>query len=191
MNDNLPRGRGQLLGVFLIALGALFLAGQMFDFDLGTLFNFDWADVSWPLYIIIPGLVLIFLGIASGRASSALTILGSLLVLTGLLLAYMEESGAFSAWAYAWALIFPTSIGVGQVLHGYFHHQQDMLNSGVRLALVGLALFVIGLSFFEGTIGLNSVENRMLSKLVGPVLLIGLGVYLLWRRAQPLEKPKG
>lgn len=190
MNENLPRGRGQLLGVFLIALGALFLAGQVFDFDPGSLFDFEWADVSWPLYIIIPGLVLIFLGMAAGRASSALTILGSLLALTGILLAYMEESGTYSAWAYAWALIFPTSIGLGQVIHGYFHHQPDMVNNGARLALAGLVLFVIGLSFFEGTIGLNSVENRTLSRIAGPALLIGVGVYLLWRRESSPEKSK-
>jgi len=46
------------LGLLLIVLGALFLAGQAVGFDLGRF--------GWPFFVIIPGLAVSGAGLAAG-----------------------------------------------------------------------------------------------------------------------------
>ncbi len=49
--------RSNNLGAYiLIGLGVLFLAGQIFDFDIGRIF-----DISWPLFVVIPGVIFLII----------------------------------------------------------------------------------------------------------------------------------
>jgi hypothetical protein len=59
-------GTNQLIGFVLVGLGVLFLLGQIFNINVMSLFDFGWWQVSWPLYVIIPGAIIIVLGVISG-----------------------------------------------------------------------------------------------------------------------------
>jgi hypothetical protein len=108
------------LGVLLIALGALFLAGQAVGFDLG--------HFGWPFFFIIPGLAVFGIGLAAGGPTGErMTPLGAAVTMTGLILLYQNAADHFESWAYAWALAFPTAIGLGHTIYGLLKERKDMV----------------------------------------------------------------
>lgn len=173
---------GLVVGIILVLIGVVFLVDQVADVNIwGSLFS----GLSWPLYIILPGLLFFVAMLLFGRGNGALAIPGSLITTVGLILAYQNSTGRFENWAYAWALVAPTSIGVGLVLGGLWSGQQQWVRNGVRFAVIGLIIFVVGWVFFEVVLGLSGYVFGALGDIVGvaaPLLLIGLGVYLLRRR---------
>jgi hypothetical protein len=59
------RGGDTALGGLLLLLGILVLAGQALDLDVG--------EVGWPFFVIVPGLGLLGLGLATdGRLGEVL-----------------------------------------------------------------------------------------------------------------------
>ncbi len=174
MNDE-QRGRtNQVVGILLVVLGGIFLLGQLFGVNI-------WR-VAWPFYVIIPGVLILVFGLAAGPSASIVTILGSMTTVTGLLLLYQSTTNHWVSWAYAWALVVPGSIGAGSMLHGVWTHQHKMVDDGLRLATVGVVLFGLGWVFFELVLGLGGFVNQAVGRVVGPLLLIAVGAYLLWRR---------
>ena len=159
-----------ILGAILIIAGAAFLVTNVTGFAL---------DAAWPLFIIIPGLVLVAASFAAGgEAGGGLAIAGSIVTTVGLILAVQEATGLYATWAYAWALVAPGSVGVGMFLFGTFTDRADLRLAGLRLAGIGLALFVGFALFFEGVIGLSSDGPPPLEGLL-PVALIALGAILV------------
>jgi len=169
MNEN-TKGSVRLgLGAVLVALGALFLLEQFFDFRLG-----DWM---WPFFIIIPGL-LCFVGmVLGGKSAGQLAIPGSIVTTVGLLLLYQNTFNHFESWAYAWALI-PVAVGVGLMINGAWSDQPALVHNGRRVVGIGLVLFLVGFVFFELVLHIGGMANG----LVPPLLLILAGIYLLLRR---------
>lgn len=184
-----PRRNPNLWGAILIGLGVLFLPGQMADFEFLRL---NWGMVAWPLFPIIVGIALIVLGLVLEPKNQAMTIVGVILTVAGAVLWFQAATGAYQTWAYAWALVVPTSIGLGMRLHGEVTHQPLLVSRGITLTVVGLVMFGVGFTFFEYTVNLSGFDDSVVGRLLGPVLLIGLGVYALWRRSSyPVEeKPK-
>src|SRR5215216_2237445 len=130
------------LGILLIVLGALFFVGQAIGFDLGHL--------GWPFFVIIPGLAVFGVGLAVGGPSGErITPLGAAVTMTGVILLYQNATDHFESWAYAWALVFPTATGLGQMIYGSLKESKQMVVSGRRSALIGIAIFVVGAFFFE------------------------------------------
>lgn len=179
MSANNSPGRGGLItGILLVGLGALFLLGQFFDFDL-------WSTLLWPLVIIVPG-VLFFVGMAlGGRSAGPLAIPGSIVTTVGLLLLYQSLSGHWESWAYAWTLVFPTAVGVGLLINGTWSAMPSLRESGMKWITAGLVLFVVSGIFFEL---LLNISGGVISDVVWPALLILLGLYLLLRRSQRQEE---
>lgn len=166
-----PGDVGKVFGFILIALGMVFLVGQWFHFDVG-----EWG---WPFFIIIPGAVLLLIGIAGDdHVSQPLLILGSVVSAVGVLLFLQNLTGLWASWAYGWALVGPMAVGIGQMLYGTVKHHPEAVRAGSRLAAIGLALFVAGLIFFELIIGISGFG---LGSWIWPILLIGLGVFLIAR----------
>ena len=158
-------------GVALIGLGALFLIGQLLPLDLGRYF--------WPFLIIVPGALLFLLALTRpGANSEGLAIAGSIVTMVGLLLLYQNSTGHWASWAYAWALVAPTSVGLGLIVYGAFKGRGGLVASGLRLAGIGGAIFLAGAVFFELVLGISGLG---LGSLGWPLLLIGLGVLLLLR----------
>jgi hypothetical protein len=173
MQHREPVSKSLWLGVLLIALGILFLASQLFGFNLFRVFS-----VAWPVYILVPGILLMLVGYTSGKSGIPITSLGSVVTMTGLIFVYQTVFNAFETWAYAWTL-YPAAVGATMLLHHYRYNAPDTADAGLRLVSISVVLFVIFWTFFELIIGLRGPRNDLLSKLVGPALLIGVGAYLL------------
>lgn len=167
-------GRGGRLaslafGAAFILFGLLLLVGQLLHIDLGGLL--------WPFFIIVPGLVLFLAAVlASGKAGEPMAIVGSIIMMIGGILLFQNVTGLWATWAYAWALIAPTSIGLGLLVWGAIKGHPDKVKEGLNLAGVGFVIFLVAAAFFELVIGISGFG---LGPLALPFLLIGLGVLLV------------
>lgn len=166
---------GTLMGAALILLGIVFLAGRF----IVSVFDFDLGHYAWPFFIIIPG-VLMFIGafLLEPRAGATLAMFGGMVVTTGSILMIQNIFDLFASWAYAWALIAPTSMGLAKLVYGALRGLVDEVNTGLTLAGIGAVIFVVAGAFFELVIGINGLRLNV-SWLCWPTLLIGLGVMLL------------
>jgi hypothetical protein len=163
------RDLGAALGALLISLGVLFLAGQLFHVELG-----HWG---WPFFIIVPGSVVLALGIAvNDQTSRPLILVGSVTTATGMLLFYQNATDHYASWAYAWALIAPTAFGAGELIYGLLKDHPQAVTAGTRLITIGLIIFFVGAIFFELVIGIGGFG---LNGWVWPVVLICLGAFLV------------
>jgi hypothetical protein len=161
-----------MAGAALIGLGLLFLVGQFLGANVWRLI--------WPLALVGAG-GLFFVGmVTGGKASAGLAIPGSILSTLGLLMLYQNLSGHWASWAYAWTLIV-VAVGAGVWLMGRWSQDEDRARSGLRLAGVGVALFVVFGAFFE--LGAMLLGARGPAQLLFPILLILVGLYLVAARS--------
>jgi uncharacterized membrane protein YhaH (DUF805 family) len=159
------------LGGLLIVLGIIFFAGQQLNIDISA--------ATWPLYVIVPGLALVTLGLTQ-RRGSGLTIAGSVVTMVGLVLLYQNATDHWESWAYAWALVGPGGSGIGMLLYGTRSRDAKMARDGFWTILTAVGLFAVGLVFFEGIIGISG-ERLPLPQWVLPVAVIVIGVLVLVR----------
>jgi hypothetical protein len=173
-----PRIGTMVLGGALVVLGILFILGQLLDIHVGR--------YVWPFYIIVPGVLLfVFALTTGGSAGEGLAIFASMVTMTGTLLLYQNTFDHFQSWAYAWALVVPTSIGLGQIIYGSIKGREQTVRNGRRVATIGGAIFLVGAVFFELIIGISGFG---LGRYAGAILLIGLGIFILfrtWRSGAP------
>lgn len=161
------------IGLGLIAFGVLFLAGTILQIDIwGTL---------WPLFIVIPGLIFFVGMIVLGRPGAPLSVPGSIITMAGVILFIQNLTGLWSTWAYAWALIAPTAVGIGVAVAGIWSEDPRAVRVGSALAGIGIAVFFFFVIFFELILNLNGLRSGPIGRIVLPVLVIaaGLGV-LAW-----------
>ncbi len=170
-----------IVGVLLILLGIVFLITQFFEIDI--------IGLLWPLFIIVPGAVAYIVSLTlPEEPGKGVNALGSIITMVGLLLLYQNTTGHFESWAYAWALVAPTSIGVGWMGYGLVKGNSDLMKEGTRIAGTGLGMFLIGLIFFELILGISGFRQAWAADL-WPLLLIIIGLILLarniWSSARP------
>lgn len=174
------RHSNALFGGILVIVGIVFLLGELFDIHIGRF--------VWPFLIIGAGSVLFLLALtAEPSAGQALAMVGSIIGMVGLILLYQNITGHWASWAYAWALIAPTSPGIGLFLYGNLRDQPAAVKSGKDLMKVGLGIFMVAAIFFELIIGVGGLG---IGRYGWPLLLIILGILLLarnlgasWRKA--------
>lgn len=160
-----------VFGAALIVLGIAFLIGELLDITIG--------QYIWPFFVIVPGIML-FLGalMLDEEVGQAVAMVSGIVTMVGLILLAQNITDAWASWAYAWALVAPTGVGVGLWLFGAVKERADMVKSGKDLVKVGLTIFVVAAIFFELVIGINGFG---LGTYALPLLLIGLGFVLLLR----------
>jgi hypothetical protein len=132
-------------GAVVIAIGLVAFAFQWLSIDVA-----NWLGGSgWTLFIIVPGLVLLALGVPlRDGAAQAVTIAGAAVTTVGLLLLFQDQTGRYESWAYAWALI-PAAVGLALVVNGLRFDRRDLVTLGSRLvAGFGIAL-LFGAWYFE------------------------------------------
>ena len=149
------------VGVSLIVAGALFLLINLFH--IGSF---------WPLFILIPGVMLLFFTVKVGRNTAPLAIPAMLVAGTGAILLYQSVTGDWKSWAYAWTL-YPALLGGGVALMGKLEGNERAVRSGRGLIALGLAGFVVFWLLFK-----VAIFSGILSGLALPLILITLGV--LW-----------
>ena len=111
------------LGGLLVLLGILVLAGQAVDVEVG--------EVGWPFFVIVPGLGLLGLGVATdGRLGEVLAMAGGLISVNGLVLGVQNATDRFDTWAYAWTLVFLVGPGIGRWLVGVVRGRRELAASG-------------------------------------------------------------
>ena len=166
------RRQSTVLGGLLVLIGAILLIGQFVRVDIG--------HYGWPFFVIAPGVLLIVVALtARGAVSEGLAIAGSIIAVSGLILLYQNSTDHFESWAYAWALVFPGSIGLGMILYGLTAGRPGNVRAGTRLVGIAGVLFLLGATFFEGVIGIGGYQLDRTAGLAVGALIIVLGALML------------
>jgi len=163
-----------MMGAALLLLGVVLLIGELLHFSFGS--------VMWTFIFIIPGAVL-FLSALSSQDSHAegLAILGSMMMALGGIFLVQILLNMWASWAYAWALLAPTSIGIAQVVFGKQHNREKLVQNGKRLVDVGLTMFFFLFVFFEILFNISG-KNLVPAILPAfPTALIVLGIFVILR----------
>jgi len=163
-----------LLGAGLLFLGVVLLVGELLGFRFGS--------IMWPFIFIIPGGVL-FLSAISSQDSHAegLAILGSMMMALGIIFLLQQIFDMWASWAYAWALLAPTSIGVAQVIYGKQHNRDSLVKNGKGLIEVGLTMFFIFFVFFELILNISGKDLIPFGLPAFPVALMVVGIFVILR----------
>jgi len=168
------------LGILLIVVGIVILALQYVRIDLNWLPQ-RWAELSWPLHIIIPGLALFVVGLVlPDRAGEGLSGFGLVAAAVGTLLWYQAITGTWESWAYAWALVLPAAGGIASIIHGTLHANWRHVRDGVGGLAFGLVAFVVLGYMFEGWLGFEGFGLNRITAWVPGVILLAVGVIVLF-----------
>jgi len=172
MNNSEQHERNtRALGLLLLAVGAWILVARFIHIDLGF-----WL---WPFWVIVPGGLIMALGFRdTHRSNEGLVTFGSIVAVTGIILFVQNITGQWQSWSYAWALLFPGSIGLGQYLWGKRAGDATKVQRGEKIMETAFVLFVAFGLFFEVVLGIGGFHLGTASSIVVPVLLIAGGVAL-------------
>lgn len=120
------RGKA-MVGALLVLLGVVGLIATWTGFEFG-----EWiGDSGWPIFVIVPGLVLWALAfVPRPPAGVGFAIAGTIVTSIGLLLWYQEMTEHWESWSYAWALIGPGAAGLGLLLYGLLTQTHRMVSQG-------------------------------------------------------------
>jgi hypothetical protein len=133
----------------------------------------------WPMFILVPGLVLLGIAFGGGRAGAAAMSIPAMIVTgTGALLFIQNLTGYWESWAYAWTL-FGVFLGMGFMLMGQRLDDPSLHRVGRGFVQVSLMAFAAFAFFFEVIIGISGGPGP-----VGALILIGLGLFLLARNRE-------
>jgi hypothetical protein len=176
------RGGEAALGGLLVLLGLVVLLGQAVDLEVGR--------VAWPIFVVVPGLGLLGLGLASaGRLGEVLATVGGVVTMAGVVLAVQNATDRFETWAYAWTLVLVAGAGIGRWLVGVVQGRGDLAASGAWLIAAGLVGFLVLAVFFEVVIGIGGRPVGSAGRYGLAALLIGAGLVLLGRRLLTGRRP--
>ncbi len=158
--------RGSIVvGGILVLIGAIFLFVNVFRIDFGQV---------WPVifFIIGAGFYLPVLLMPNDRRNlSSFLIPGTILFGLGTIFFYNILADNWGSWAYIWALI-PASVGLGLLLAARVGDWGgDTMKVGFWMFVISTGVCLVLAAFFGG-------GN---AGLIGAILLIALGVYLLIR----------
>lgn len=168
----MDRRGGAILGIVLILVGIWFLLERALDIDIGR--------YGWPLFVIVPGLLLFGAGVAAdGKEGAGMATAGGITTVVGLVLAVQNATDLYATWAYAWALVGPGGSGLGLLGFGLLRDDPGARREGLRMVLVGIGLFLAFGFFFEGIIGLSGppligLDLAPLALIVGGIVVIAM-----------------
>jgi hypothetical protein len=158
------------LALVLIGAGLFFLAANLFPF---VLFN-----LLWPLFIIGPGLLMLWPAYKSTpeapHSLRFLAIPGAFLVGLGLLLGLAQMSGHWESWAYSWILL-PAAAIAGAMYMKRHEESSRIHEQGHRVLRALVISFMVLAVLFELFIFTGMGQWW-------PLLMIGAGLYLLLKQ---------
>jgi hypothetical protein len=157
------RGFGSffILGIPVLTTGGILMFASLFS-------RWEVWSLAWPLEVI--GLALGFALAAIFMRVAGLAIPAVILGINGLMLAFCNLTGLWSAWAILWP-IEPLAIGLGLLIVG-------VLNRSPGAKLAGLILTgIAGAGFFIASF--ISVLNGTLLRFAAPGMLILTGLILV------------
>jgi hypothetical protein len=161
-----------IFGGLLIALGILFLVGQLLQINV-------W-QYAWPMFILVPGLIFFGITMSGGAGSAGFAIPASIMTTVGLIFFFQAVTGHYTSWAYVWTLIFPTAVGLGMFIMGSVSDDDSLRKQGKGFLRAGLVLFVLLGFIFEAIFRMG---DNLFSRLFWPSAIILFGLYLILRQA--------
>ena len=165
--------RTVVLGLALVIIGGLALLGRALSIDI--------LGLGWPLFVLVPGVVLFAGGVAvGGRAGLGMAIPGGIVAMVGIVLSVQAATGLWATWAYSWALVAPGGVGLGMLVYGLITRQPDIARNGVPVLLTGLGLFVAFGLFFEGLLHLSGPAVPLAEPVfAGALIVLGVAILVL------------
>jgi hypothetical protein len=179
MSDERTNRTSLVFGGLLIALGVIFLIGEIFRVNV-------W-EYAWPMFILVPGLIFFGITISGGSKSAGFAIPASILSTVGLIFFFQALTGHYASWAYAWTLIFPTAVGLGMFVMGSLGDDESLRKQGKGFLRAGLVLFVLLGFVFEAIFRMG---DSLFSQLFWPAAIILFGVYLILRQTGVFRSTK-
>lgn len=174
-------GQAIVMGVILILIGTIYLAIELIPRHL---LDIDIAHYGWPVFVIVPGLVLI--GVAGAMPdASPLCVPGGIVIMAGLVLVFTNIFNLFATATYTWALVAPGGVGLGMWLQGLINDEPAMRASGSRTLGAGFIIFLLGALFFESIVHVSGIRFPFLVRLLLPLLMIVVGIVVMVRRTMP------
>ncbi len=159
-------------GALLVGFGLLSLASQLFR-------ELNWG-LLWPFTVIGLGVLFYIAMFSSGKQTAGFAIPATIISGIGLVLLFQNIFQHWESMSYFWTLII-LFVGAGIYIMGWYSEDANQKHSGLRVMRAGLILFIIFGTFFE--MMFSSFNN-----LLFPILLIGLGIYLVIARSGLLGK---
>lgn len=154
-------------GSVLIGFGLLALIPQVFR-------GLNWGFL-WPFIVIGAGALFFIAMFASGKSGAAFAVPGSIIGGVGLVLLFQNITDRWESMSYFWTVIL-MFVGLGIYIMGWYGEDENQRKAGTRLMKIGFIMFIIFGTFFEM---IFSSFNHTLF----PLLLIGLGAYLVLKRS--------
>ncbi|MFW5691036.1 MAG: hypothetical protein ACOCXZ_00935 [Chloroflexota bacterium] len=171
-------------GVLIGAGVALFLAQTQ---------NYDWLGLIWPMFIILPGLPLLYIAWnASGDEVRRVRLVfpGAIITGTGVILMYQRIAEHWHSWTYAWTL-YAVFFGMGLVLQGRRLGEKSDIRTGRLMIAGGIGAFIL-LGLLLEAVVFSGMYQGIMGYLLS-ALLAGTGaVWALnkWRVHRVLEKAR-
>jgi hypothetical protein len=169
-----------ILGAILVVVGLILLVAQVVDIGF---------TLGWPLWIVGAGGAILLVGLFL-VPEQPVVVAGSIVTTLGLVLLVQDATGLWQTWAYAWALVGPAASGLGMLLWGLRGGNAAAVRAGFWGLLGGLALFGLGVLFFEGIIGLSGFDLA-LPEWTLPAAIIAVGAVVLLRGLLQRGEPEG
>jgi hypothetical protein len=121
--------------------------------------------------------------VLAGQRGRGLAIPASIVTIMGVILLVQNSFNLWQTWAYAWALVFPTSVGIGTWLIGWWADDPARRRSGQRTTEIVLMMSLGFAAFFELVLNLSGFWwQPSLGATAFAILLMLVGAYLLlWR----------
>jgi hypothetical protein len=156
-----------LSGLFIPGLPTLVTGMLLFFASLSG--NWEIWAILWPVEVISVSLAFVLMAIF--MKIPWLMIPASIIGFTGLVLQFCAATGLWSSWAVLWTSV-PFSVGLPLLVIGTINKSE-----GVRLA--GVILTGLAVVAFAAMSTLLTGSGRV-TGLVGPVIILALGAYLLF-----------
>jgi hypothetical protein len=128
--------------------------------------------------------------LVGGGGTGRLAIPGSVLTTLGVVFLFQNAFDRFDTWSYAWALVFPTSIGIGHYIEGWWGNRPGLRARGTQETVIGLIVFVILAAFFEGYLNQSGFFGIDFGRFAFPILLILIGLALIISRLVNWPAPR-
>jgi hypothetical protein len=157
--------RNSLYGLILIFLGSVLLADQLYGIDFLSFSYF------WPIFILVPG-ILLEISFFTLKKEPAILVLGGVLTTTGLLF-FFETSTNWQYSAETWP-IYTFGLAIGLFQYYCFSKKNE--------TLLFFVLFLSFISVFSFAINfLGNTYTWLSYGLMLPCLIILLGLYVFFK----------
>ncbi|HBW35117.1 hypothetical protein [Desulfosporosinus sp. BICA1-9] len=162
-----------ILGLVFVILGTFLFTNNLFYWNFFSMENF------WPIFILIPGLLFEWSYFSTSR-NPGLLVPGGILTFLGLLF-FFEIFTNWQFSGYTWP-IYPLSVAFGLFqLYLFSGRPRGLLIPVFILSTVSVVSF--------GILFLQVLHTWINFGLLAPIALILVGLFIIFRRSDPISPP--